>query len=427
MEAIMQAAVGPGDVVEVSRCRVCQQNDLARMYSLGDLAVSDFVSSQGEVGLKAPLDMVRCRSCSLVQLRHTAPQELLYARKYWYRSGVTETMRKVLAGLASFVQRASDLRHGDVVLDIGSNDGTFLRALPSTVRRVGFEPATNLAEEGAAGIDTFIGEFWSAEKYLAQVGTKAKAVTAFGMFYDLDDPVRFIADVAAVLRRDGLFFAQLMCLKDMYDQADVGNICHEHLTYFSLEALERMFQLGGLELIDVRHNDVNGGSYLVVAKPIGGSAYYGAQAKTRVAEAKHAERFLNTPQAHQEFFWRIKANKKATTSFIDDALRAAGKSVWVYGASTKGNTILQWYALRHTEISGAADRSPEKWGKFTVGSGIPIKSEEDSRAANPDYFFVLPYGFLSEFRARERDWLEAGGRFIVCTPSFRVIDANSPG
>ena len=401
-------------------CRVCGSAELSSLYTLGDLYVSDFVPKDHK-GIKAPLEMIMCEHCKLVQLKDTAPQELLYSRFYWYRSGVTDTMRKALRNITEDIEKRVPLKAGDVVLDIGSNDGTMLRtySVPGVVK-VGVEPASNLAEEGRKGLEYFINDFWTIGNYTKAVPKKAKVITAIGMFYDMEDPNQFIRDAASALEPDGIFVAQLMCLKNMLDTNDIGNICHEHLEFYSLKSLEFLFERNGFELIDIDHNLVNGGSYRVFAKLKNGNPPAIPGAAERLAKYRKEEEGIDTKQVHADFFARIEDCKKKCVAFIKDAV-AKGKSVWVYGASTKGNTILQYYGIDHTMITKASERSPEKWGKCTVGTGIPIVSEDEARKAKPDYFLVLPYAFFDEFYRREEAWRKGGGQFIVPLPEFRVV------
>lgn len=401
-------------------CRVCASPELSELYSLGDLYVSDFVPKPDQ-GIRAPLTMIMCERCKLVQLKDTAPQELLYARFYWYRSGVTETMRTALRNITEDVERRIPLTAGDIVLDIGSNDGTMLRTYQAPgIIRVGVEPASNLAEEGRKGLDHFINDFWTIENYHKALSKKAKVITAIGMFYDMEDPNQFIRDATQALEGDGVFVAQLMCLKNMLDSNDVGNICHEHLEFYSLSSLEYLLNKNGLTIIDIEHNLVNGGSYRVYAARSDGHPPAIPGADGRMEKFRAAERGIDTKEVHAAFFARIEENKKKCVEFIRNAV-ANSKRVWVYGASTKGNTILQYYGLDHSLIEAASERSPEKWGKFTVGTGIPIVSEERARNAHPDYFLVLPYAFFDEFYMREEEWRKGGGTFIVPLPEFRVV------
>lgn len=409
-------------IITRSTCRVCGSDKLSPLFSIGTQYVNNFIDREElKDCIQAPLEMVFCENCTLVQLKHTAPQELLYARFYWYKSGVTDTMRKALRDVTETVERMFPLEKGDVVLDIGSNDGTMLRTytVPDLIL-VGVEPATNLAEEGKRGLTYFINDFWEHDKYYEVVGKKAKIITALGMFYDMENPNQFIADSAKALTDDGVFIAQLMCLKSMLDQNDVGNICHEHLEYYSFSSLEYLFNKNGLEIIDIEINDVNGGSYRIYARKQGATVKPSRGASDRIKSIKEEEKKFSDKQVYQEFFARLEKNKKKCVNFIKQEI-SHGKKVWIYGASTKGNVILQYYGLDHTMIEAASEKSPWKWGKYTVGTMIPCVSEEEARKAQPDYFLVLPYAFFDEFYEREKKWRQKGGKFIVPLPEFRVV------
>jgi SAM-dependent methyltransferase len=397
----------------ITKCRLCGSSDLLEVFSLGDQYINDFVTRDrvGE-GLRAPLELIMCRDCSLLQLRHTAPQELLYARHYWYRSGVTDTMRRALRDITRDVEQLVDLCPGDVVLDIGANDGTLLASysVPG-ITRVGCEPADNLVEELRGHADHVIHDFWNYETYAALAHThglpKAKVVSAIGMFYDLDDPNQFIRDAQRALAPGGVFVAQLMCLTPMLEKNDLGNICHEHLEYYSLASLKYLFETNGLEMYKVEENDVNGGSYRIFARHLQNTG----MTIDEPAEVGDVLAFAD----------RVRENREACVNFITQEV-ANGKTVYVYGASTKGNVILQYYGLDASIITAASERSPEKWGKYTIGTWIPIVSEDEARKAKPDYFLVLPWAFFDEFYEREKEWRAQGGKFIVPLPEFRVVE-----
>ena len=394
-------------------CRLCGSSDLQAVFSVGDQYINDFVPPErlGK-GQKAPLDLVMCGKCSLLQLRHTAPQELLYSRYYWYRSGVTDTMRRALQEITQEIESIVVLKSGDVVFDIGANDGTMLAAytVPG-LKRVGCEPANNLIDMLKKNTQYVMHDFWNYERYMELAGQwgfgKAKVITAIGMFYDLEDPNKFIKDAQRALADDGVFIAQLMCLGPMIEKNDLGNICHEHLEYYSLDSLKYLFETNGLEMFKIEENDVNGGSYRIFARHYKGTG------------TAFKEKF--TRDDILAFAKRLEDNRRRCVEFIKGEV-AKGKKIYVYGASTKGNVILQYYGLDSTLITAAAERSPEKWGKYTVGSWIPIVSEEEARKADPDYFLVLPWAFFNEFYEREKEWRSRGGKFIVPLPEFRVVE-----
>ncbi len=401
------------ETIKRKTCRLCGANNLREVFSLGMQYVNNFVTQDKiGTGLKAPLDLVLCENCSLLQLQHTAPQELLYSRYYWYRSGVTNTMRTALRDITGEIESMGILEAGDVVLDIGANDGTLLNSYKTKgIHRIGCEPANNLIESLRGNSDYVMHDFWDYNHYTQlsdQNGfSKAKVITAIGMFYDLEDPNQFISDARKVLADDGIFVAQLMCLASMIEKNDIGNICHEHLEYYSLESLTYLFETNGLEIFKIDENDINGGSYRIFARHKKGESISFNE--------------MYTLEDILAFGSRIEKNRDACVEFIKQEV-SKGKKIYVYGASTKGNVILQYYALDHTLITAASERSPEKWGKYTIGTWIPIVSEEEARKAKPDYFLVLPWAFFSEFYEREREWRNSGGKFIVPLPDFRVVE-----
>lgn len=400
-------------IKQITNCRVCGESKLVPLFSLGEQCVSDFVSKDKET-VRCPIDAVMCEECTLVQLLHTAPQDFMFSRHYWYRSGVTDTMRAALKNVVKEAEKY--LYPGDLALDIGSNDGTLLRHYLPSITTVGVEPATNLAQEGAAGISHFIGEFWSADAYKSRINKQANVITACGMFYDLDNPNDFIRDVSLVLAKSGVFIAQIMCLKQTLDNYDVGNFAHEHLEFYTIASLDRLFGNCGLEIFDISENKVNGGSYRLLVGHVGQH-----KIQPSVVRARSAESHLKYENTYYRFFKQLEYNKSVCVSFIQN-MTASGKTVWGYGASTKGNVILQYYELDSSLILSVSDRSPNKWGLYTVGSNIPIVSEADARLAQPDYFLVLPYAFIDEFVERENKWLLNGGKFLVPLPEFRIVN-----
>lgn len=365
--------------------------------------MSDFVSSTKDPVIRAPLELVLCKKCTLVQLRHTAPQEFMYKKHYWYKSGLNPVITNDLHNIAKQAIEMAKPKDGDVFLDIGCNDGSIFDAVPNTMKKVGCEPAINLKDEFTAKCDHAIADFWSVEAYNKLGLPKAKIVIAAGMFYDSEDPNKFVGDIKECLADDGLFVAQLMTLVPMISKRDVGNICHEHLEYYSYKSLCVLFERNGLEIFKVEKNTINGGSYRLFARHKKTKSAYYQEPKLR----------------HKLFAQEIEKNKKKTVEFIKWVVER-GDKVYGYGASTKANTILQYYGLDNELITGVADKNPEKIGKFMVGSNIPVVSEDEARD-NAQYFFILPYAFVDTFVEREAEWRNNGGLFIVSTPSFKVF------
>ncbi len=418
-------------VIQRTTCRVCGSNNLTHLFSLGSQYVSDFVTEDKVgTGIKVPITLQLCNNCTLVQQEYTAPQDFLYTRHYWYKSGTTETMRRALADVVSAAMDCVGLAPGDVVLDIGSNDGTLLRQYPKELNlvTVGVEPATNMKEEGSKGISAFINDFWTIENYDKWLSrnpdnagmcraNKPKIITAIGMFYDLENPSQFIADVAKVLHPDGIFVAQLMCLKQTIEQGDVGNLAHEHLEFYSLKSLKYLLGKHGLEIVDVFENKVNGGSYRLFIKHKGAttkSPFSAEKQRIEAAFEREDEMQLANPDKYEHWIEVVRTQAQKVKSFIENVVNE-GKTVWCYGASTKGNVILQFLGLNSDLCECACDKSSEKWAKYTC-TGIEIRSEESMRKTKVDYLLVLPYSFISEFIDREKDWLVKGGTFIVPLP-----------
>lgn len=411
-------------------CRVCD-GALVPVLSLGEHYVSDFIALHAPDGFKAPLDLMLCRRCHLLQLKHTVPAETLY-RNYWYRSGTNKTMRDALADIANTAERLIHLREGEAVLDIGCNDGTLLASYKTGgVFKIGFDPAENLAPRSRQVADRIVTGFFEADAFLRdpQLGAhRPKIVTSIAMFYDLEDPKQFVSDIKAVMHPDGLWIVQMSYLPTMLKQNEVGNICHEHLEYYALKSFEYLLNLFGLEVVDVELNDVNGGSLRAYIRnraaeesAFGDATYRGLAAeRVRAMRENEIKLGLDDTRTYAEFAFWVERIKSDVVDFIR-AQVGQGKKVYVYGASTKGNTVLQYFGLDRTLITAAAERNPDKWGKVTVGTRIPIVSEEEARAAKPDYFLVLPWHFIEEFQAREKPYLLAGGRFILPAPRFALI------
>ncbi len=411
-------------------CRSCDST-LEPVLDLGSLYVSDFIPPGGSDGTKAPLELVICRRCRLLQLKHTVPAETMY-RNYWYRSGTNQTMRNALADIANKAETLIRLKEGESVLDIGCNDGTLLAAYRTGgVRKIGFDPAENLAAFSRRIADKLVVGFFGREVFHEEpelAGCRPKVVTSIAMFYDLEDPNRFVSDIKEVMDPEGLWIVQMSYLPLMLKTNEFGNICHEHLEYYSLTSFEYLLDLHGMEVVDVELNDVNGGSIRAYIRNRGADpnrfadATYRTLAQERVLALRDQETRLGLDdiEVYREFAVWVSRIREDVVGFIREQV-ARGRKVYVYGASTKGNTLLQYFGLDHTLIAGAAERNRDKWGMMTVGTHIPIVSEEEARAARPDFFLILPWHFLEEFRQREKAFLLAGGKFIVPMPHFTLI------
>jgi SAM-dependent methyltransferase len=353
-------------------------------------------------------------------------------QNYWYRSGTNQTMRNALADIANKAERLINLQEGESALDIGCNDGTLLASYKTQgIFRIGFDPAENLAVFSRKVADKIVNGFFESEAFRRDPHLKSrqpKVVTSIAMFYDLEDPNKFVSDIKKTMDLNGLWVLQMSYLPLMLKQHDFANICHEHLEYYSLQSLEYLLKLHDFTVADVELNDVNGGSFRAYIRNCGadeaafGDATYRRQAADRVESLRRQELKMGLSEAttYREFGAWVERIKDDVFGFVSERV-LHGKKVFVYGASTKGNAMLQYFGLDHCLVTAAADRNPDKWGKVTVGTRIPIVSEEEARAAKPDYFLVLPWHFLEEFREREKEYLLGGGRFIVPLPHFTLI------
>jgi SAM-dependent methyltransferase len=376
-----------------------------------------------------PLELVRCdmtrdqEACGLIQTRHTVPGSILYS-SYWYRSGVNRTMTENLHSIAHAVEEIVPLEAGDLVVDIGCNDGTLLDGyrVPG-LRFLGFDPS-DVVRYAIAKCYDVVNDFYSVQAlHERRPDQRAKVITSIAMFYDLEHPRTFVADVAAALAEGGIWVIELHYLPMMLEANAFDAIVHEHLEYYSLAVIERLVGEEGLEVVSAELNDINGGSIRLFIGHQGGHQRTPEQLESlnalRVAEFELA---LDSPEPYEAFRLGVERVRDELVATCRE-ICASGKTIHVYGASTKGNTILQYAGIDHNDIEAAADRNPDKWGSETIGTRIPIISEEQSREMNPDYYLALPWHFLAEFLEREQEFLQRGGKFIVPLPEVRVIGA----
>lgn len=405
---------------------------MEKLFSLGELYVSDFLSQNEKPRCeKIEMTIMRNPESRAIRLEKTAPLDAMYG-KYWYRSGINQTMKKALQEVVDSVKNTTKLNHGDVWLDIACNDGTLLSFVPDGIFKIGVDPVDDTyKQESEKRADLIIQDYFTAKSYKeSKFGhKKAKVVTTIAMFYDLENPEVFLNDVYDVMEDDGLFVVQMSYTPLMIDQMAFDNICHEHVYYYTLQTITDLFGANKFKIVDCQLNDINGGSFRVYAmKDVGDTNKFATQpyrdvANFRVESLLSHEMLMgyNSKIIWNTFYKKLLALKNEVYNFIVQK-KLEGKTIWGYGASTKGNTLLQYFGLDNTLIDGIAERSPYKYGLRTVGTNIPIFSEEDMRAANPDYLLVLPWHFISEFKEREKQYLENGGKFIVPCPKFTIVE-----
>lgn len=395
------------NAVEITKCRSCGSSRITPVLDFGDVPISDFVTDPTAIPDSAPLTVAYCEHCSLAQLLHTADRDRLYKR-YWYRSGTNEAMIAALKDVAGDAMSQVALEPDDSILETGCNDGTLLAMFPGYVTKVGFDPAENLTEDALRRMDLFVNDYFPPTKCRVAVHPK-KVILSVAMFYDLPDPNQFCAAVKDWLAPDGVWIIQLAYLPATIRTNNFGDVVHEHLEYYTVHSLNHLLARHGFKIAKVSFNDVNGGSVRLSVR----HADWGGPA----AVLPHD---IVTKRDLQFFGAHVEALKHDTLRLLRQ-LRASGRLVVGYGASTKGSTMLAHYGIGPDLLPCIADRQPAKWGTYTAVSGIPVVSEEDARAMKPDYFFVLPWHFLDAFLARESAFVARGGRFIVPLPRLRVV------
>ncbi len=362
--------------------------------------------------------------CGLVQLRHTVPGSILY-RSYWYRSGVNQTMTHNLHEIARQAEEMVDLHPGDLVIDIGCNDGTLFDGYrASNLKCLGFDPSDVSRYAVEKGYEV-VRDFYSYEQlHRRHADRKARIITSIAMFYDLEYPRAFVEEVAQALAEDGVWVIELHYLPSMLDMNQFDAIVHEHLEYYSLAVIERLLAEAGLGVVRAELNEINGGSVRLfvrrAARFVPEDEYGERLQRLRVLEFEMA---LDAAEPYERFATAAQQVREGLASLCR-GLVDEGKTIHIYGASTKGNTILQYAGIDNTLVPYAADRNPDKHGSETIGTRIPIISEERSRELHPDYYLALPWHFLNEFLDRESEFLDRGGQFIVPMPEVRLVSRD---
>lgn len=410
----------------IDGCRSCGNRELLSILDLGEQALTGvFPRSRDEPDLVAPLELVACSpaGCGLVQLRHDADLALMYGERYGYRSGIRPFMIGHLASKVAAATALAEVGPGDLVLDIGSNDGTLLRAYPRPgPHLVGCDPsAEKFRENYPEGADLIV-DFFGADAWRAAVGDrKATIVTSMAMFYDLPDPVAFMRDVHDVLADDGIWMVEHSYLPAMLETNCYDNICHEHLEFYALAQLEDMASRSGLKVLSAEVTDVYGGSLCSVLAKESSRRPVDTAGLDRLRAAETAAR-LTSMAPYEAFAQRVVRHRDQLRDFLDSS-RAAGSTTLGYGASTKGNVVLQFCGITADDLPCIGEVSEEKDGCFTPGTRIPIVSEEAAKAHRPDQLLVLPWIYRDGFVEREQDYLAAGGKLVFPLPELEIVRA----
>lgn len=466
----------------VETCRICNNSDLITVIDLGHQVISSQFPNKDEPDPPtAPLILVKCNdtenhtNCGLVQLKHTINADELYTHHYGYRSGLNNTMKNHLKNLAHEIEERIKLRPNDIVVDIGSNDCTLLKAYTISNKRIGIDPTGEQFRKFYPSDIILVPDFFSENAFSEALSLgnwsnieKARVVTSISMFYDLPDPVGFMQQVHNILADDGIWVMEQSYIVTMLERNSFDTICHEHLEYYAYKQIAWMADNVGFDIIDVSLNDCNGGSFRVtLAKSrsidsvpfsrieIRHDHFHSDQhcdKKTVLSSfaddtnpllytlntenqkfihqinqeqidlfiAKEGTLRLSELSTYTAFNERCSDLKNQLVTFLKTQ-QTIGKSVYIYGASTKGNTLLQYYGIDSSLIKAAAERNPDKYGRRTPKTGIPIISEAEMRLEKPDYLLVLPWHFKEEFLKRESEYLDQGGQYIFPLPVLDVV------
>jgi hypothetical protein len=407
---------------EITECRVGNSQDLITVLSLGVQTLTGiFPQSPFDDVSKGPLELVWSPKSGLLQLKHSFSSAEMYGANYGYRSGLNQSMVEHLENKVRYLERLAGLKAGDTVLDIGSNDATTLKAYSiQNLNRIGIDPTGfKFKQYYSDGID-LVSDFFSAISYWKKAKKTAKIVTSIAMFYDLESPIKFAQEVESVLADDGLWHFEQSYMPSMLRTNSYDTICHEHLEYYSLTVIKNILDLSGMKIIDVVMNNINGGSFAVTACK---KKNLGVKINSSVINwliLQEDRMGLNTPKPFRDFEERVFRHRDDLKRLIQE-LVIDGKKVFGYGASTKGNVLLQFCGLTSREIPVIAEVNQDKFGCVTPGSHIPIVSESEAKAMAPDYFLVLPWHFKDNILRRERKYLSEGGKFIFPFPEIEIV------
>jgi hypothetical protein len=405
----------------IDRCRISGSQNLVSVLNLGHQQLTGvFPKSRDESITSGPLELVWCPDSGLLQLAHSYEAQELYGENYGYRSGLNQSMVDHLTRKIGQLSRRAALKPGDTVLDIGSNDCTTLKAYPvAGLTRVGIDPTGQKFISYYPEDVKLVPDFFSAKGFGAVSPAPATIVTSIAMFYDLEDPIAFAREVESILAPDGIWHFEQSYMPSMLRMSSYDTICHEHLEFYSLSVVKKILDAAELRVVDVQMNAINGGSFAVSAAKRGSSV----KANLTVVDwlLEQEERMgLHTPRPYREFEDRVYRHREDLRRLLQ-ALVSDGKRVVGYGASTKGNVVLQFCGITEKEVCAIAEVNPDKFGTLTPGSKIPIISESEAHAMKPDYFLVLPWHFKEGIVRREQAFLDAGGKMIFPFPEIEII------
>jgi len=406
---------------EITKCRISEDETLIDILSLGKQYLTGvFPKSKEEKITRGPLDLVWGKKSGLLQLKHSYNLEEMYGDNYGYRSGLNQSMVNHLTNKIKQLERRVSFNTNDLVIDVGSNDATSLKVYSGDFIKVGIDPTGNKFKKYYKGNLKLIPDFFSKEIFFNEFpDIKAKIVTSIAMFYDLEDPRKFASDIYEVLADEGIWHFEQSYMPSMLRTNAYDTICHEHLEFYSLKVIKELLESVDLKIIDVETNSINGGSFAVTAAKKNSKFVPNiVLIDWMLFEEKQMK--LDTIKPYIEFKEKIFKHRDSL-KFLINSLVKSGKTVFGYGASTKGNVLLQFCEFTSNEIPFIAEVNEEKFGKYTPGTHIKIISEEEAKELKPDYFLVLPWHFKDNILSREKEYLKTGVKFIFPLPEIEII------
>lgn len=415
------------DSKRIECCRICGNKKLVSCINVGEQYLSSIFPSDLNYKKslkKYSLEIVQCiktseSECGSLQLAFDHDFSNMY-NEYPYTSSSNSSMKRILQDVAESGMNLGHLQSNDTILDIGCNDGTLLNFFENgDYNLIGIDPAKNIESKVNSSKFVRVKDFFTAKSFNGVSKDKAKLVFGIAMFYHLSNPIMFCRDMASVLDDDGVVIIQMAYLPAMIKTNMYDNIVHEHVGYYGVNHMKFIFEQAGLEIFDVILNDVYGGSFRVFAKKKGNCRF---KLTKRLKETLDDEIKwgIFERKTYSEFMNRINKTKDDLRLLLKK-IKSEGKRTWIYGASTKGNTIMQFCGIGPDLVEAAADSNPFKFGKYLIGSDIPIFDENELRDKKPEYLLALPYSFVNAFREREKKLVENGTKFIVPLPNVRVL------
>ena len=407
---------------EITNCRACDWDQLEFIFSLGELgSCGYFPKSTSEVVPVGELNLVVCSKCTLVQLDRNFSVSMLFGKDYGYKSNLNPTMVSHLYELSQSVIEFRSNRSLKSILDIGSNDGTFLNFFAeanSSTLLYGCDPAiAQFGENYSPNIvkqDNFFDTTYT--EALIENNLTFDLITSIAMFYDLPDPNQFVENLSNILAPDGTWVLELTTLETIIHGNAFDSICHEHLEYYSEHSLINLIRKHGLYISKMETNTSNGGS----------TRLYIEKRPNEISTAifnRVAPSYLEIKESLQKFKESFDQSLLELKSYLS-IKTSQGKKIYALGASTKGNCLLQYAGIGPEILIGVAEINGDKFGSFTPGTKIPIVSELLLEESDVDIFLVLPWHFRSFFLEKKSSFLRNGGELIFPLPKFEICTGD---